>query len=860
MKIIRGLKIGGLQQKIFNLMLVFIIALIAAYTAVAVYQQRNLTAVVQEANAGQQASITEVSEQTMKAVLETSMTRQTALQAYIANDLFNDVQTDVLTLKAFAEELFLHRDSFPDHPYAEPDPANDGIPSAQIQHEAAVDPADSGDLGLVANMSEVMLAMFESSDKLNSCFIATTDGCILFVDDRAGSYVTESGEVCPFEVRERPWYTQAAAAGRLIFTGVELDAFTNIPGLVCAAPVYCNGELAAVVGADIFLTSISEYVETTASEGSFLCVLNEHGQVLFSPQQDGVFKAETSDRARDLRRIGNEKLADFVTLSLRERTPLTLLEIDGREYYLTGAPMETLGWAVISVVEKEITGQPTTVMLDQYETISSDALSAYETGAKQSARTIAVLTAAILLLAITGALAVAGRVVKPLEHMTKRINALSGNDTAFEMEDTYRTDDEIEVLAESFASLSKRTRDYIRQITEITAEKERIGTELALATRIQADMLPNIFPAFPDRPDFDIYASMDPAKEVGGDFYDFFLIDEKHLGIVMADVSGKGVPAALFMMVSKILVQNYAMTGRSPAQVLKAVNNQICANNREEMFVTVWFGILDTETGKITAANAGHEYPVLMQAGGKFELLKDRHGLVIGAMDGIQYKEYELTLDRGAKLFLYTDGVPEATNAENELFGTERMLAALNGGLTDPPEMVLRRVREAVDGFVMEAEQFDDLTMLCLEFMGDEREVGDCKELSLPAEVERLPELLAFLANHLEEAGCPMKAETQISVAAEEIFVNIAHYAYTPGKGIATVRLAISKDPAAAVITFIDRGEPFDPLKKEDPDVTLSAEEREIGGLGIFMVRKTMDDVRYEYKDGQNRLSLTKHF
>jgi sigma-B regulation protein RsbU (phosphoserine phosphatase) len=286
------------------------------------------------------------------------------------------------------------------------------------------------------------------------------------------------------------------------------------------------------------------------------------------------------------------------------------------------------------------------------------------------------------------------------------------------MDKAYRTNDEIEILAESFAMLSKRTRDYIQKITVITAEKERIGTELALATRIQADMLPNIFPAFPERPDFDIYASMTPAKEVGGDFYDFFLIDDNHLGLVMADVSGKGVPAALFMMISKILVQNYAMTGRSPAEVLRAVNDQICSNNREEMFVTVWFGILDTRTGKITAANAGHEYPALMPAGGQFELVKDKHGFVIGGMEGVRYREYELQLTPGAKLFLYTDGVPEATDANSELFGTERMLAALNAAPA-APDGILKQVRAAVDGFVKDAEQFDDLTMLCLEYKGN---------------------------------------------------------------------------------------------------------------------------------------------
>ena len=417
---------------------------------------------------------------------------------------------------------------------------------------------------------------------------------------------------------------------------------------------------------------------------------------------------------------------------------------------------------------------------------------------------------------------------------------------------------EVRTLLGSMQSMEQKMNTYLAELKTVTAEKERIGTELALATRIQADMLPNIFPAFPERPDFDIYASMDPAKEVGGDFYDFFLIDETHLGLVMADVSGKGVPAALFMMVSKILVQNYALTGRSPAEVLQAVNAQICSNNREEMFVTVWFGILDTETGKITAANAGHEYPVLLQAGGRFELVKDKHGLVIGAMDGIRYKEYELTLTPGSKLFLYTDGVPEATDANNELFGLERMLAALNQEPNAAPETILKNVRAAVDDFVQEAEQFDDLTMLCLEYKGEPNLTENCKEWRAPAELEKLPELIAFLEQQLEAAECPPKTQMQISVAAEEIFVNIVNYAYAPGTGIATVRMSCGGDPATATITFIDSGVPFDPLKKEDPNVTLSAEDREIGGLGIYMTKKTMDDVRYEYKDGQNRLTLVK--
>lgn len=281
------------------------------------------------------------------------------------------------------------------------------------------------------------------------------------------------------------------------------------------------------------------------------------------------------------------------------------------------------------------------------------------------------------------------------------------------------SNDEIEKLAKSFETMYTEVHDYIRQLERVTSERERIGAELNVAKKIQAAMLPSIFPAFPNHPQFDIYADMSPAKEVGGDFYDFFLIDDTHLGIVMADVSGKGIPAALFMVVSKVLLNQRCRVGGSPAETLAMVNNMLCENNRIEMFVTVWLGILDISTGKITAANAGHEYPVIQRTGGSYELLKDRHGFVLAGMEGVGYHNYEIELHKGDRLFLYTDGVPEATNSANALFGTERMLAALNSNTAAGCKEVLEQVRNHVDAFVQEAPQFDDLTMLCLEYKGE---------------------------------------------------------------------------------------------------------------------------------------------
>ena len=269
---------------------------------------------------------------------------------------------------------------------------------------------------------------------------------------------------------------------------------------------------------------------------------------------------------------------------------------------------------------------------------------------------LAALTAGFLALFL---IVVRRRVIRPINQLTQATGPFIQNHeeelatgTATVNVPDIRTGDEVELLANSFRKMEEDVISYLRSFMAITAEKERIGAELNVATQIQADMLPRIFPAFPERPEFDIYASMTPAKEVGGDFYDFFLVDDDHLAMVIADVSGKGVPAALFMVIAKTLLKNAAQTGLSPKAVLEKVNNQLCANNEAEMFVTVWLGIYEISTGKLTAANAGHEYPAIRRSGGRFELVKDRHGFVLAGMENARYREYELEIGLGDTLFV----------------------------------------------------------------------------------------------------------------------------------------------------------------------------------------------------------------
>ncbi|MCR4562507.1 MAG: SpoIIE family protein phosphatase [Bacilli bacterium] len=378
--------------------------------------------------------------------------------------------------------------------------------------------------------------------------------------------------------------------------------------------------------------------------------------------------------------------------------------------------------------------------------------------------------------------------------------------------------------------------------------------ELGLATKIQMHMLPSIFPAFPERKEFDVYALMNPAKEVGGDFYDFFLIDETHLGLVMADVSDKGVPAALFMMASKIMVQNYALMGYSPKEVLTRVNRQICTNNQDEMFVTIWFGVLDLKTGVLTASNGGHEKPIIKRPGGHFEIINDKHNLVVGFFPNAPYSEYKIQLEKGSKIFVYTDGIPECRD-KNGQFGMERTLSTIQKYEDKSPTEICKNTLADVLEFMGQNDQFDDITMLCVEYQGYD---DDIIRLKFPADVEKIYLGIDPIINSLKEVGVLHADSYKIEVALEELLVNIASYAYAPETGDIEIEYEIKDSPRSVIIKIMDEGKPFDPLQAKDPDTTLPEDERQIGGLGIFIVKNTMDEIEYHRIDDKNVLIIKK--
>lgn len=718
-----GFVIGGIQQKIFNLVLITMIIVAGIFVAVSAYQYREITEILAETSEEQLEAIDSISSSAMESIVRKTLKNTARMEAEIADGVFSNVRKNVNMLAEFVGKIMSAPESYPQIELFEPDIANEGVFSVQVLFEEGTNATSSKNrynIGLMGNAADMMISMIADSGELGSCFIALEDGIMIVADDHPGTKFLESGEIMSFPIHERPWYIGAVQTGGIWFSDMEYDLFTGKMEVVCSMPVYHNGVLVAVVGFDIFLDFLSDVVSGSAMQEGFMIILNEAGHVILSPKTEGVFKVQVSESALDLRMSFWAKLGFFVTNAMNGETDVRLVPVDKTEYFMTASKIDTVGWTVICIVDKADTTAPAEAIKVEYNRISNRAQEEFISGLEKSRTTMIVLLVISLILCSSGAVILAGRIVKPLTIMTKRISEMGEGHLNFKVKDVYKTKDEIQVIAEAFADLSVRTQNYIEQITKITAEKERIGAELNVAAKIQADMLPRIFPPYPNTKEFDLYASMTSAKEVGGDFYDFFMIDDNHIALVMADVSGKGVPAALFMVIAKTLIKDRALQGGTPAEILGDVNAQLCEGNEASLFVTVWLAIVDLRTGDGMAANAGHEHPALRHKGGEFQLVEYKHSPAVAVMDGMRFREHSFHLDPGDTVFVYTDGVPESTDNNNTLFGNERMLKALNREPDTDPKTILRNVEEGISEFIGDAEQFDDTTMLAFRYKGPE--------------------------------------------------------------------------------------------------------------------------------------------
>ena len=718
------MRYSGLQGKIFIMSVMIAVMSIIAFAVPGLLQLYSIRRLAYDTGESHTAVIKKESQDTMMKLTKQSLIETVDLAAKGTNGEFWTVRHDIMVLADQVKDIFEHPENYAERDLLPPQKANGG--KYVLQHFTSdTAKSDEETLSIVRKVACLAPYMKKTLDDQRGstldCIIAFPNGHSLVMDKMSNIKFDEDGNVKSYDPTTRPWWKGATATGDFFVSTREYSETLGMSDVEFGLPVYVNGSLGAVLEGSIRLEQLQLIIEdVTFGESGFSIIVDREGRLVCSSRESGELAIDKRVTT-NLMDSDNREIRDLVEAAFINDYGYRSISIDGERHYVAYAPIETIGWKQMMFVSEREFSEPADYMLSQVDKVTDDMLSSY----RHSINRAVVITIAFMVLLIAfsviTAMNVSERIIKPIRVMTGSITRINGDDFDIGMEDTYRTGDEIETLAETFVEKCGKTKGYIHQLVDITANKERLSAEFGIASRIQRSMLPRVFPLYPGRREFDLYASMNPAKEVGGDFYDAFLMDDDHLCMVMADVSGKGVPAALFMVRSLILIKGRVMsddgTG-TPAAILKDVNSGLCENNAQMMFVTVWLAIMTLSTGELVYANAGHEDPAVRKKDGEYELWETRHGFVLGAYPGVKYRDQVQRLEKGDTLFIYTDGVPEATNAGEELFGLERMLDSLNSHKEDAPDALLPHVKKDVDDFVGDAPQFDDLTMLAVTYNG----------------------------------------------------------------------------------------------------------------------------------------------
>lgn len=713
----------GLRAKIFRLCILLITAASIGFAIFGIIQLINLRTLTRKSGNMQIESVKQESQEYMMTQTANNMKDVAWATSLCIFDEIWMIEYAAESLIDQVAEIIAFPQGYHEYWIEEPSNTPTNEPVLQLLMPAGYNPSEEEMeiVGKLASLTAIMRGMIQDPNTdILDIMIALPNGMTLDMDSFPDRKFKEDGSLYDYDPRLRSWWIGAVQTQEGFIGTPTYSELLGLEVLEYAVPVYLEDELVAVVESTIMLDSIHSVIETVRYGNSgFGVLINDDGRIIYSPNTTGEL-AYKIDMKSDIRASSNEKLKSLLEESKKGEVGFTDITIDGKDYYVAygSKPIDT--WNLFMFVGKEEVEGPTQNLLSEMDSVNKDTMQEFEKNYRNAAIILLIVAVLLVISAAIAARMFSDRLTGPINRMTESVGNISGDHFSFEMDDIYHTGDEIEVMAGTFQELSARTQKYIEEITQITAEKERIGTELRVAAKIQEDMLPKHFPIFPDRKEFDLYATMSPAKEVGGDFYDMFLIDEDHLCLVMGDVCGKGVPAALFMAISKAMLKSRAQSGGTPSEILHDVNNSLCEGNDENMFVTVWLGILTISTGELIQASAGHEYPVIKKKGEEYKLIVTDNDLVIGYIKGFKYNDLRFELAPGDSFFMYTDGLPEATNAEDKRYEIEGMMGALNRHRDDEPWEFLPHIREEVDAFVKEAPQFDDLTMLIIRYNGKE--------------------------------------------------------------------------------------------------------------------------------------------
>lgn len=872
-------------QKLNRLMLVMVSAAVVVSGTVSVYSLYSMKHIAMENGRDLGETAAQDSEAALENLAVENLQSIAAEKAAYIEEKFEAVEAYVLGIAAQAQEIYENPEEYPDRRVALP-VRDSGILAAQLLWSSqlaesqganasgsAVTPRLTEEILKLGNIQDMLVQYNAHNDMVSSTYVATESGWMIQADYIAYSkyHTTEEGadpeQPVFYEAAGRQWYMRAKEneSGQVVYTDVIRDIHEGGDCIVCASPIYHNGEIVAVAGVGSYLDTVNNAVlNIDIGEAGYAFLVNEKGQVLVSGSPEGETAAR-AEQAVDLRTSSNRMLAEAAAGMVAGNTDSMELSLDGKDVYLAYAPLDRLGWSFVTVIDVAEVIAPAK---------ESQRLILSLTGEMETRQDIeirrmivffvAVLIVIILLGCIVGTL-FSKRLTEPIRRLTKEVAKLDGGNLDYRIR--IKTGDEIEDLGHAFNGMTEQIQNYVKNLASVTAEKERIRTEIQVASHLQADMLPEAEGAFDDRDEFDLAASMTPAKGVGGDFYDFFLLDENHLALVMADVSGKGVPAALFMVVSRTLIRSRLMTvrqqGEDLAYMAEEINRSLCDNNKNGMFVTAWIGVLDITTGEVAYINAGHCRPLLRRKNGSCEYDDMLGGLVFAGMEDAVYRQGSLRLRQGDTLLLYTDGVTEATSLQQQLYGEERLLQAVADIGNVTPEELLKGLWQDVDAFQRDAAQFDDITMLAVNYHGNGFE-----EKSDKPDMDKMKDFAEFVEDVMDQNGVSMKTAMKIQMTVDEIYSNICYYS---GAEEVTVGIRIEEKEdkkdrryregrAKKEITlyFEDDGIPYNPLERPDPDVEGLLEKRKEGGLGIYLVKKRMDRVEYEYINERNKLTVYK--
>ena len=696
------MKESKLGKRIFLMMLLITITVSAALFVVAYIDMMSLRDNAKALSQELGESASKVAEDGIVSEANKTMMHVTVAKAENHNNEFGVIQKQIKQMCDVMNHKYAYSEIDQGYvpPYLLDTPDGVVMGRSAVAKRVTIDDIIVEEQKTISTLEPLITAIYDTNDIIMNVMVGTKSGIFY----RYSDYNRFDEE---YDVNTRGWYLDAMDnPGKIIWSDAYEDAYGKLVLTVSCAYKNEEGEYVGVIASDIMVqTIVSNVLLNDKISNGYAFLLNRDGKYLAYP---GMNSAEFDvDPISD----GDSVKKQIVKQMVGGGTGKASFEKDGKKMLVFFAPINTTGWTYAMVVPLEGLTSPVRDATTVIDEGTSSALVRMDDTIREMLGAFIMIFIVILAIIIAASYSLTSSISNPVSHMLEGVLEIGKGNLDYVID--VSGNDELSTLGDGINNMAVDLKKHIEELTEITAEKQRMGTELQLATSIQSGMLPQIFPKFSSNEHYLLSASMNPAKEVGGDFYDFFMVDEDRLAMVIADVSGKGVPAALFMVISKVLIKTHTLAGGSVSEILENVNNQLCESNNSDMFVTVLLGIVNIKTGHLEYANAGHECPIIKRKGGEYYASAEKHSFVIGGLEGVKYKQFSVDLGEGDIIFTYTDGIPEANNSNNEMYGMEKTVATLNRYKDAEPEELIKLLKADVDDFAGDAPQFDDMTMLC---------------------------------------------------------------------------------------------------------------------------------------------------